>query len=324
MDPVPLALRSTDLVHAGFDDRDVRDRAARGQLARVTRGSYLPSEDWRSLDARQKYVSLIHAVVSGFERQCAVSHWSAAAVWGLPVPDEWPRHVEVIDPARSTAQLASRIRRRPGTLRRADVLPRESTWITSAARTATDIALTGPFEEAVLVFDHGLRLGLFTTSDIERELAGRPGARRSRSAASALGFADGAAEYAGESFSRCGMAARGLLMPTLQEESRRGWRLIAKADFWWESSGIVGEFDGDWKYSDPRWLRGRTPAEAIADEKRRQNELAAHPRVRTIVRWDYAVARNPDELARRLLAAGVPRVRPPAGRRTVERRTHRR
>lgn len=179
--------------------------------------------------------------------------------------------------------------------------------MTSAARTAADLALAAPFAHAVLVLDHGLHDELFTKGEIAEQLARRPGARRRRSAARALDFADGRAQYPGESFSRVGMAERGVLAPSLQEPFTVGRRTIGIVDFWWESVGVAGEFDGDWKYSDERFLRGRSPAEAIRDEKRRQARLELDPRVRRVVRWDYSVARDPTELARRLFAAGVPR-----------------
>ncbi|AMM21277.1 hypothetical protein AX769_15485 [Frondihabitans sp. PAMC 28766] len=123
-----------------------------------------------------------------------------------------------------------------------------------------------------------------------------------------MAFASEKAEYPGESFSRIGMAARGFPAPVLQQLFRDSQGKMF-ADFWWPDFGIAGEFDGDWKYSDERFLRGRTAAQAVADEKRRQNRLEAQPEVRRVVRWDYAVARNPDELARRLLAGGLPRSR---------------
>jgi hypothetical protein len=307
MAPAPLTIRSSDLVRAGLDDRPLRRLASTGAFARIRPGVYLPSNSWSRLTLRDRFITKVHSTASRLSGPVAVSHWSAAAIWGFPVPDEWPSAVEIIDPRCARSTVRTTLHRRPGRFDPADVVVWEGVRVTTAARTAADLALASPFDEAVLVLDHGLHNRLFTKDEVRSQLARRPGARRSASAARAVEFASDRPEFAGESFSRCSMLVRGILSPSLQEQFRESGRLIAVADFWWESVGVVGEFDGHWKYTDERWLRGRTPADAIADEKRRQNLLEAHPGVRRVVRWDYATARDPDELARRLLAAGVPR-----------------
>lgn len=313
MAPAPLTIRTRDLVHAGLHDRHLRRQAAAGAFARIRPGVYLPSESWSRLKPRDRFVTRVHATVSRLSGPVAVSHWSAAAIWGFPVPDQWPSGVEIVDPRCSRSTVRATLHRRPGRFFGDDVIEWEGVRVTTPARTAADLALICLFEEAVLVLDHGLHNRLFTKDEVRSHLARRPRARRSDSAARAVQFASERPEFAGESFSRCSMLVRGILGPTLQEQFRETGRLIAVADFWWESVGVVGEFDGNWKYTDERWLRGRTAADAIADEKRRQNLVEAHPRVRRVVRWDYATARDPDELARRLLAAGVPRTNGTSG-----------
>lgn len=301
-------LRTADLVRSGLDDRRVRHRAERGELARIVAGTYVSAGSWSSLSDRERYVTRVRASVERLGRPVAISHWSAAAAHGFPCPDSWPTRTEVTDPLVSKTRSAATLIRRAGALGPGEVEAWEGLWRTTAVRTAADIALTEPFDHAVLVLDHGLRVGAFTRDEVRAAVAERPDARRTKTALAAVEFASEKAEYAGESFSRCAIIARGFVSPSLQEPFRDDRGLVGCADFWWESAGIVGEFDGDWKYTDPRWLRGTSPGEAIADEKRRQNRLEAHPRVRRVVRWDYAVARNPDELARRLVAAGVPRL----------------
>ncbi|AMM21289.1 hypothetical protein AX769_15560 [Frondihabitans sp. PAMC 28766] len=315
MELQPRLLRTADTLRSGLDDRALRRRAERGELQRLAPGTYLDAGLWRSLAARERYIARIQAIVARLSGPVVISHWSAAALWGFPVPDEWPVRVHVIDRRRSGSQLTPTLHRRAGEILPTDVASWEGLALTSPSRTAADIALSSPFSHAVLVLDHGLHTGGFARDHVAEQLARRPGAQRRKSAAAALAFADSRAEFAGESFSRVGMAERGILSPTLQEPFRDQGGLVGCTDFWWESVGVAGEFDGDWKYSDERWLRGRTAAEAIRDEKRRQARLAVLPRVNQIVRWDYPVARNPIELARRLLAAGVPRsdafARPP-------------
>ncbi|RKR75207.1 hypothetical protein [Frondihabitans australicus] len=307
-------LRSSDYVRSGLDDRDIRTRAARGELARLAPGVYLEAAQWRALDDRGRYVAKVAALVDRLSRPVAISHWSAAAVVGLPHADGWPSRVEVTDSGVVRSRSTATLLRREGALRAADVELWGDLWVTTAARTAADLALTEPFENAVVVLDHGLRHGMFSRDDVREHLSLLPRAKRLPTALRAVDFASEKAEYAGESFSRVGMAVRGFVASVLQQPFRDRLGLIGNADFWFPEVGIVGEFDGDWKYTDPRWLRGRTAAEAIIDEKRRQARLEAHPLVRRVVRWDYAVARNPDELARRLASSGVPRVAAPLRR----------
>lgn len=275
----------------------------------VATGAYLATSSWRSLSAREQYVVRVHTRLLRLGPSIVGSHWSAAAIWGFPVADAWPDVTQVVDASRTTANRSGAVMRRPGVLDPDDVTTWQGVCVTTPARTAADLALTSPFATAVMLFDHGLHGQLFTINEVRRVLASRPAARRRASAWAALAFASPLAEWPGESFSRVGVAARGLEVPALQRPFFDAEGKIGTVDFLWAEAGVVGEFDGDWKYSDPRFLRGRTPAEVIRDEKRRQARLEAHPEVRHVVRWDYPVARNPDELARRLVAAGVRRLR---------------
>ena len=74
-------------------------------------------------------------------------------------------------------------------------------------------------------------------------------------------------------------------------------------DFWWPEFRVFGEFDGWAKYEDPVFLAGRTPQEALRDEKRREDDLRAPGR--GCARWDWMVAQSVPLLRARLAAAGV-------------------
>jgi hypothetical protein len=81
--------------------------------------------------------------------------------------------------------------------------------------------------------------------------------------------------------------------------------LIGYVDFWWPEFGIVGEFDGHGKYLRDEFTRGRTTAEVVLDEKRRENRLRALGL--TVARWEWADAFAPRMLERILSQAGLPR-----------------
>ena len=79
------------------------------------------------------------------------------------------------------------------------------------------------------------------------------------------------------------------------------------ADFYWKESDTIGEADGDAKYTDPQFLRGRTPEQALRDEKAREDELRAH--CSTFVRWGWDDAWGGAQLAQKLERASVFRIR---------------
>ena len=102
--------------------------------------------------------------------------------------------------------------------------------------------------------------------------------------------------------SRIGVVSLPRPMLQLPHYDRRGF--IGEPDFSWPEYGVLGEADGDMKYSDARYTAGRTPRQVFADERRRHNRLAALPR--TVRRWDWGVANNPAQLRALLVEAGLP------------------
>jgi hypothetical protein len=54
-------------------------------------------------------------------------------------------------------------------------------------------------------------------------------------------------------------------------------------------------------------LRGRTPWQAMSDEKRREDRLRTSERRPAVTRWLWEVLEQRGALVRLLLAAGVPR-----------------
>ena len=66
---------------------------------------------------------------------------------------------------------------------------------------------------------------------------------------------------------------------------------------------MIGEFDGFGKYLREEFAAGRTVAEIVLDEKRRENRLRAlGPRV---ARWGWEEARDRSAFRRILAAAGL-------------------
>jgi hypothetical protein len=89
------------------------------------------------------------------------------------------------------------------------------------------------------------------------------------------------------------------LQVPLRGSSGRVWRV----DFWWPAFNLIGEFDGKAKYTDQRYLRGRTPQEVLYDEKMREDDLRAAEH--RFTRWPWEVAISMPRLRSHLIAAGL-------------------
>jgi hypothetical protein len=274
-----------------------RDHAA-GRVLRLCEGAYVSASDWAGLDDRRRHLLIAHAAVAVRRRRLVFSHWTAVAAWGLPYLGSLPAE------AHAVAERTTGGRTDDALVRHCVGIPRTSFLggleVTQLARTVVDVARTAPFADAVVVADAALqRLGSC------EELVEHLGAPRSRGvgrARAVLEFADPASASPGESLSRVSIHRAGLPAPILQHRFEDAIGAIY-VDFWWPRFNLVGEFDGAIKYDDARFLAGRTPAQALLDEKDREDRIRAlGPRV---TRWRWKTAASPARLRAQLLAAGL-------------------
>ena len=92
-------------------------------------------------------------------------------------------------------------------------------------------------------------------------------------------------------------------MPQLQVTITGASGCSWTVDFWWPEFNVIGEFDGKFKYTDPEFLKGRTPAQAVYEEKLREDDLRAAGH--GMSRWSWPIAISPRLLREHLVAAGV-------------------
>ena len=281
-----------------------------GELTRIMRGAYVPTPYWKSLDRHAKYRLQVLASIVLSGRDQVVSHASAAALWRLPWIPGWPprTHVTASGNMASSALFARHRARTEGQLEVID-----GTFVTSLAQTVIDVAATESFETAVAAADAALRRRLhpepgLPASTVTREtlLADLPGLALNHGRARALQvveFADERSDRPGESLSRVTMKRAHISTPELQVELRGGSGKKYFVDFWWPEFDAFGEFDGRYKYSDPEFLAGRTPAQAVYDEKLREDDLRSPGR--RCARWEWQVAGSVQLLRARLMRAGV-------------------
>lgn len=287
------------------DDRALRRACAAGRLVRVRRGAFVDASRWKTASHRERYLLQVRAVAASRGLVDVLSHESAAAVLGLPLLRH-PELVHTVSPtARSTRTTAGLVIHAAAL----DPADREPCWpleTTSAARTVADLVLERPFRDGVAVLDGALRLGLTERALVSARVEASLRRTGRVTAARALAFADAAAANPGESLSRVVLAELGFEVPLLQHRFDDEDGLIGYADFYWPSTGVVGEFDGLEKYSGAGMLRGRAPSEVVVAGKRRQDRLQAHPAVRSVTRWVWSDLSRPEALGRQLARAGVP------------------
>ncbi|RKR72951.1 hypothetical protein C8E83_0033 [Frondihabitans australicus] len=272
----------------------------------VRHGVFVATDAWGRLDADQQYLLRVRAAALKVEPRHVASHASALAVHGLTSLHAWPRAVHLTDPDGGRGQSRTGLVKHAGPLDETEIESIDGIRVTSPMRTCLDLAVTAPFEITVASVDqylrserisHGQLMAAFERSPIDR---GRALAER------ALRFANDLSDSAGESWCRCILHDLGAPTPIQQKEFRDARGRIAFVDLWFESCGVIVEFDGDQKYFQPRFAKGRTVSEIIVDERKRERRLLALPEVRDVVRVEWKNLLQPWQLRVMATDAGIP------------------
>ncbi|MHB1171398.1 MAG: hypothetical protein ACYCZY_02660 [Lacisediminihabitans sp.] len=312
----PKALPDLTLVREldriGHDSRQHVRAAAIGTEVRVRRGGYVDARAWQALDQRGRYVLLVRTVAETRREKPILSHWSAAALYGLPIIGSWPTTVHLTVPATRGGRSGYGIVRH-GTVNPGVPVETDGLLVTSLERTLIDLASVASFVTAVTAMDRTLR----TNRDGTRAMTTkqrlwdewermRPFRAHSRTR-EAISFAVDGADSPLESLSRANMHIAGLPAPQLQKPFFDYRGFIAEVDFTWEKYGLLGETDGNGKYLDAALRKGKTPEQVVLAEKWREDRLRALPNIR-VSRWDWTIALSPELLRRHLVTAGLPLV----------------
>ncbi|GAA4665632.1 hypothetical protein [Frondihabitans cladoniiphilus] len=310
----PPPLLPAPLFSTSRDDRLVRRSLARGEALRLRRGIHAehdgsaPPRDAAGIAEAGRRLTLLRAqALSATIDDAIFSHSTAVALWGLDWLGEWPERLHTTDRGTRPAQTRSTFTRHRGPLLGPDIRLRSDLRVTSRARTVADVLLTRPAAESLVTLDDALRSTFLSADDIANDLSGRKTARGSRRASETLAFGDPKSMSAGESISRLRMRDSRFVAPVLQESFFDHEGRIGDVDFWWPGYGIIGEFDGHGKYLRDVYLKGRSPAQVVIQEKQREDRLRAHRLVRRVVRWGWADL-EPLRLEALLIRAGVPRI----------------
>lgn len=212
------------------------------------------------LDHARRARAVAHLALPG----AVVSGRSAGVLWGVPLagPDD-DVECTVAPGCRAGSVRGIRVTRRA--LPQEEVTRRGGVRVTTAGRTALDLARIQPAEEAVVALDQFLRAGPLTLEQLREEAAARrgPGCRQIRRAAE---LADGLAESPQETRVRLLLHRSRLPRPTAQYTVRGAdGGFLARVDFAWPDAKVAVEYEGMW-HGQPH---------QVARDRRRLNDLTA-------------------------------------------------
>ena len=291
-----------DAVQRGLDGADLRAARSAGDLVRIRVGAYASAETWQGLDDAERYRLRVLAAGRRLRRPL-FSHDSAAALWRLPRIGRWPQVVHVTVPHAVGGRSSRGVRRHQVPALPRHLVAMDGVRATGAARTVVDVARSWSFAAGLVAADHALRESWATADRLAGELAAIGPGRGVWAGRRVIDAASDAAESVGESLSRARMIELGLPLPKLQHEVEDGDGLIGRVDFWWESLGLVGEFDGRLKYRVAGIPDTRAVEERVWAEKQREDRLRSLGL--RVVRWTWDSALDPVRFAAHLDAAGV-------------------
>ena len=262
---------TAEALGAGVDHNAIGPLVRSGTWRRIRYGVYTTGELWRRHEAEGRTHRLeCAAALRRLDRpDVVVSHDSAARLHRLVVPRSAGGGVRLTDPEQFRTGRGYRISQ--ASLAQPDVVVLDGLPVTTVTRTLADVGREWSFADAVVAADDALADGRTTPGELRAASLAQTHWVGCGDAARAFSAARTGAHSPHETRTRLALLAAGLPEPLLQQAVLVDGRLVAVLDMYWPDEGVFLECDGMVKYADP-W-RGRTPAEVLWEEKRRQDQL---------------------------------------------------
>jgi len=262
---------TADALAAGVDRKTIGPLLRSGAWRRIRHGVYTTGDVWRRHEVEERTHRLeCAAVLRRLEHgTVAVSHDSAARLHRLVLPRAADPGVRLTDPEQFRTSRGYRIN--AASLSPGDVIAHDGLPVTTVTRTLADVGREWELLDTVVAVDDALADGRTTPAQLRAAALAQTHWVGCGRAARAFSLARVGAHSPHETRTRLALLAAGLPEPLLQQAVHLGPRLIAVLDMYWPDHGVFVECDGMVKYTDP-W-RGRTPAEVLWEEKRRQDLL---------------------------------------------------
>lgn len=292
---LPDVITRTDALRLGFTADQIRQRVRSGRWIPLAPGVYRRTSSVVPFDrfqAERAHHSQLAYAAAMRHPGSIIALESAAVLHGLPLVSQIPTRPQLMSSIGTRrGDAASSLHRHA--LTEDDVMEIEpSVWVTTPLRTWLDVTRRGQLSDSLAVGDHALRFGAFTI-DMAQAAASDARGRHCRLIKSAAKLIDARRESALESFSFARFVEWQLPRPQMQVEiADSNGLLIARVDFAWEGTKVIGEADGAWKYAD---------TDDLYAEKRREDALRARGFV--VIRWGWQDLRNGMDLRWRLAAA---------------------
>jgi hypothetical protein len=262
-----------EALESGYADKDLYRAIHDGLLVRIRPGAYTFTDTWNAVDDVGKHRLRAHAAQRSHGIRVALSHTTAAAEHGLRLyePNLSKIHLTCLESplGRTTKDIVYH----QGICTDDDLTLVDGRLVVRPVRAALEAASLTSVASGLVILDSLIDMDKGTLDDLHagfQSMTGHPNARRLQIT---VRLTRKGSNSVGETLSRHAMWREHLPEPTLQFEVRDQWgQLIGVTDFAWPDHGVLGEFDGMFKYG--RLLRkGETPGEAVEREKKREDRL---------------------------------------------------
>lgn len=270
-----------------------------GVVHRVAPGIYARPSYWMKLSQSQKVIHQMRGLQS-LHADWFFAGPSAALVYGLAVSR---RYQGLYVGTSAKTHMRSKDDWRTIVVGNDEVREVNGLRVTSLARCVGDSLRLTDFPSGLAIADSAVRLSDFSAHELAEEV-GRvcwrvAGVERVRAV---LALSDGRAESGGESIARAMMLELGMMVPDLQRwyddplVPGRSYR----CDFAWclPEGSIIGELDGNEKYTNEQMMGGRSLTQIIEEEHRRQSHIEARHDVLRFIRFSYGDVRREGGLSR--------------------------
>ncbi len=274
-DPVDLTdvviLRS-ELLGAGYTDRQIQARVRSGDLHRVRHGSYVSGHLWDSLSATDRHRVLVRAVLRRAHPSAVATHISAAIergapTWGVSLDEVHITRTDGVPGRREAGVIHHR-----GRLDESEVEVLNGIRVSGAARSAIEVCTTSPLESALVTVNGLLHTQRCTPDELVAMAESLKHWPDSLTTTLVLRLCDPRIQSVGESRTSYLCWAQHLPRPEAQTPilDEHG-RTVAYVEFSWPELGVFLEFDGRDKYF--RFRRENETLEAFLLREKRREEL---------------------------------------------------
>lgn len=262
---------SQEALRVGYRVEDIRAELRTRRWSRLRKGVYISTDRLVSADPRERHLIDCVAVLLSLGPGPVLSHTSAARLHELILPRRHSSEVRVTAVDQWRRGRGYRVAQAAMTADETD--PWLEFGAMSIPRTLVDCAREWSLTDGVVAIDAALNEKKATRAELVRAALGGTHRVGIAQAARALNLSDGRAESPLETRGRLAILAAGLPRPELQVEIYDAAGFVGRVDAWYEGAAVAIEFDGQVKYTDPRYAS--SPGKVLWDEKRREDRMRA-------------------------------------------------